>query len=522
MPTTVSRTPGRKAPLEVIRKYWRSILVTVLAVVVLISLLHGWAEAHLEHWDEVSSKTTVIGDPSKKGLSGVAWLEPLPVQPNQTLYWRVELRNSFDQSIRVSIDELWHPGLSPKEAGGSSAVVRSAKDKKNEPGRLWTTWTRVLEPEEETAFWTRWRVRSEAAEAEEEAGFLTGWIMGEPRALGLSLVLSWQNVTGAEARGTVATNLRDIQVLSPWRTFWAHAIKCFVALLGILTVPVILAAAGFWFQQHHQSAEQRRQETQAEIERERQDNQAKIDHQRQIWAKMLPTSHDLNMKYYIPLKSTITTFQRDRALREHALADNNHALADQAFQTSFHYLLLTLRQLRFITVEAGGFYFKSRDGEKLFSEMINSFTSHVLRLLTPYEDLSALLDAMEPTDTVSTLQNKLESGEEVKKHAELKEKFAELKGKFAEWIHGDQQWAFQILFSAKLLLGFEVNRIYADWYEGPEDWPEGLSELLREWGEQDHSETTRSLIGRLEKYRRDVERKPRTRGWSRPATNIRG
>lgn len=476
-----------RSPFELIRKHWPWIFGATLLGVIAISLVHGFAEAHLAHRDKVSSKVATIGDSSKKGLTGLTWVEPLPVRLHQLVYWRIELRNTLDQSIRVSIEELWHSGLGPEESSGNSAVVRSTRTGSS---RVWTQWSRTLEPGEEAAIWTQWRA----------------W---KPRALGLSALLSWQSEEDPEIQGTVVASLHDIHVMTPWRTFWAYAVKCFVGLLGVLTVPVILAAAGFWFQEHQKVVEQERQEEQAQIDRKRQTKQAEIDHKRQIWSKMLPTSHDLNMKYYIPLKSTITTLQRDYGRYRAATPDTGGE--EEALTSAFHYLLITLRQFRLITTEAGGFYFKSRDGERLFTDLINQFNFQVLLVLRPYEALSAVLDVIDPKDTVSTFEQKLSEQEA------LREIHGDLRESFRDWIKGDRQWAFSILFTAKLLLGYEVNSVYTDWYEEPERWPEEMDGLLKDWRRQDESETTKQLLCRIEEYGRDEQSDPQDGGRQPPS-----
>src|SRR5260370_3052563 len=179
----------------------------------------------------------------------------------------------------------------------------------------------------------------------------------------VTAAFSWTGPHGEARAETI--ELGPLRACSP-RLALTASLKDFAISTTRLLIPVLVLVLGFAFQYRQQQLVQ----------------------QRQAWATMLPLSHQNNFNLYLPALSSIASFQ-SRTRRWETTKEAEH------LRDAFFFLLLSVRAMREVD-QKGGFYFTQRKGERLVSACWGDFTDAVLQHLTPYEDLTALADAMYP------------------------------------------------------------------------------------------------------------------------------
>ncbi len=257
------------------------------------------------------------------------------------------------------------------------------------------------------------------------------------RRSGTSSVVVTVRWTEGQGRPEQTLSLADIPAISlPW-LFAGNFLEALVALALPLALPAALALAGFFFQQHQQH----------------------LVHERQAWASMLPTSHENNVKYYLPVLESITVFKQELGRLLTAPAVDRADLLDRAFFR----LLMVLRVFR----EVPGYYLMDRQGEQLVFDASKLFTGRLLRRFGRWlADVSALLDTFSLEENLATYRAKFAS----RKWSGLESKRDDLRREFDTWA-SRQAVDFQLLFLYRDLLRFEVNRIYRFWYGSDPDFP---------------------------------------------------
>jgi|SRR5580693_2134448 hypothetical protein len=195
-----------------------------------------------------------------------------------------------------------------------------------------------------------------------------------------------------------------------------------------------------------------------------QNRQQRLVQERQAWASMLPFSHETNSKFYLPLISDVQTFEAElKKFRE------SKAAADR--QSAFFYLLRSLQGVRRVLTN-GGFYLKNRHGEQLVACCWDDFSDNLLSQVGPRAELSYVVDALGPDDSLSDFIRKLN-------YSVLREKEDALEEKFAAWVVSGGDFKKLSLF--RILFEFEINAIYTFWYGDEEKFP--FDEYERVWEE---------------------------------------
>jgi len=243
----------------------------------------------------------------------------------------------------------------------------------------------------------------------------------------VTAAFSWTGPHGEARAETI--ELGPLRARSP-RLELTASLKDFAISTAPILIPVLVLVLGFAFQNRQQQLVQ----------------------QRQASAAMLPVSHQNNFNLYLPALSSIASFQsRTRRWENSQKAEDLRA--------AFFFLLLSVRAMREVD-QKGGFYLTQRKGERLVTACWGDFAQAVLQHLTPYEDLSALVDAMEPSYSLSRFTRKLTN------RIALQGMLIDLEIKFASWATSTVD--LDILYIFWRLAEFEINRIYTFWYGTPE------------------------------------------------------
>lgn len=448
-----------------IRRHW-PILSVALALLllsgVLFAFIRGATAAHLSLQIEAAAKDATLGDPDEDELVVRAWVDRSPVRAEGTARLGYQFRNRSNEAVGNIQGQVRAPGF------------RSVR---------WTS-SEVIPPGAERTFWVPLRP-------------LADW-----GTYSVSTVLRWRE-GGRLQQGTVT--IEGVRIVSPSRLTWWNAADSFTQLLAL---PVAIALLGWIFQFTQQHYALRRQEAQQRYAIDQQDRQQRYTleqqaHQqtlaisRQAWASMLPTSHENNVNYYLPLLGSAG-----------ALLASVRRVRQQGPAVPFFDLLLMLRRNR----QVPGLYLMDRKGEELVRELWDLFLERVLDGLTEAQpggdsvkirsELSALLDLLNPEESFSSFQKKI--GETLGAGRRSKA----LQQRFATWATASPT-DFDLLCLYRETLRFEVNRVYDFWYGKPQEFPpkayeESREALKKALPQRPDRERVERILDRLDFYLAEV------------------
>lgn len=427
--------------VEQISLHWRGLSSTLLALGVVFALVRGTTTTFMTSQAVVEAQEGTFGDPEKAEMLVRAWIDRNPVRR--------------EEKVRV---RYWFRNRSGGEATNIRALVRAPGFK---PTRLKWSTSVTVPPGGERLVWV------ELVPVEYGGTF------------SISTIVEWSE--GKERRqGTVA--IGGVVILSPGLLFLANTTEAFIQVLAL---PAVLALLGGIFQF-----------TQQRFALERQANQQTLAISQEAWASMLPTSHDNNVKYYLPLLSSAG------ALLSHA-----KKLPQHGPEVAFFNLLLMLRRSR----EVPGFYLMDRKGERLVKELWDYFLNQrLLQGLTearPGSDgvvkiraaLSSLLDGLDTDESFSSFHTKLG------KPLGARRKLKDLQERFRIWATGPYQNDLDLLSLFHRLLHFEVNRVYDFWYGKPQESPR--TELQESWNalqqalpQRPDRQALQDILDKLDRY----------------------
>ncbi len=257
----------------------------------------------------------------------------------------------------------------------------------------------------------------------------------EPReAETLSAVVGWTTPNGipsqvAVALGSVAVP-SILQVIGRW-----------------LTGAVLIGVFGFILQWWLKKRDEKRQEREREI--------TQVN---RTWNTMLPQSHRLAMRHYMPLHAAadgVLVYLREyKSLKANASASE---LREKG-RWAFFYCALLARRMRRLS----GFYFKDRVGERLASRCYENFQKFAFLLNDDTaQAFSGLLDDVDVNETIGKFSGKLDAAlvggtlPAFKRAWEL----------FDSWLASEKcTTALRYLKAFGCVIGYEMNRPYEYWY----------------------------------------------------------
>jgi hypothetical protein len=257
----------------------------------------------------------------------------------------------------------------------------------------------------------------------------------------LSVVLSWTNLKKVES--SLSVPLGEIQS-TRW---WAEPLSKAVNTIKDLALPILLGLLAYLYQRLEKTRDQARSDQESAREQVRQEQDRLRTQLAETWSKMLPESHRLATRFYMPIEAALQGVLQFVESR-------------QTDQRSYFYLVLFERRMRHLLKSAGGFYFKDRVGEKLAIHCYQTY-----RNLYYYQDsdklkrLGAMLDHVSVGETWASFSKK------VSENGPAKQPLEDAWNDFGEWLNaGKHVQAMPFLKTFRAVLSYEMNRPYEYWY----------------------------------------------------------
>lgn len=221
-----------------------------------------------------------------------------------------------------------------------------------------------------------------------------------------------------------------------------------IGLVKDLTLPIVLALLGFWFQRW----QGRRDETLKEKD-------AAEASRQEIWKTILPHFYDLSEKHYLPIVRSLRMINRYR-LEKWADTTTTQAEKDRLL---YEFLFLMLR-MKIFREDRGQFFFKSRIGEMVVSDTWGPLALGSYHYLGR-ERVDAALEKMTTQTTYKEFLYLLQVSQTIK----------DAQTKFADWNiePEDQRFYRYTTFTVimQVALYFEANRPFdRDWYGTPTEF----------------------------------------------------
>ena len=348
----------------------------------------------------------------------------------------------------------------------------------------------------------------------------------------VTVLILWTNADASTSLSAV--DLGRFSVPGAWQRFWA-GLKEVINPFKDFVLPAVLVWIGFGFQRRLQKLEDERRKQAEEIaearrkqERELEDSRRKQEREieaarlkederrtqiNQTWNKMLPQSHRLGTRHYMPISGTALETAKYLQLileerKKGAQADSQ--LLEKLKRRGYFCFLRLRRALFHLSTHAGGFYFKNRVGEALLPiSFIRFCDKYDQGCELVQKNLSALLQEMELNELFSTFLQKLDGEKGVK--PEVHTLYQEGWEYFKDWTDSTSlESALPFLQIFQAILIFEMNRPYEHWYGRQEKLR--LSPMLvstvKELGEElsreagNYGRTTAALV---DEYLRESE-----------------
>jgi hypothetical protein len=380
------------------------------------------SELFTEPQGMIAAQQRLVGGSKESGLVITGWIDQNRALRGTRLRSWYRIKNMSSAPIRDLRLDIHAPGLSVLQPPGWSLPGFPAHIMDRRSTIAPSSALPEIKPGFSQTFW----VESKAAGRSRDS-MLTAWF-------------TWTGPLGEPHDETL--ELGPLRL----RSFWLEqtaAWKDFLIALAPLLLPVGLAFLGFIFQSRQQRFVQ----------------------ERQAWASMLPFSHKINMSFYVPLSTAISSF--DEELHDFRKCGED-LKKEELNKSAFFYLLAVVKELR--RVADVGYYLQYRAGEKLVAHLIDDFREDLRQCFFPYERFSAAVDSIDRRDSLSTYSARL------KEKPDLEKNVRELEKQFQQW----DSTGVYALFLAGVVLDFEFNRIYSFWYGAEEKFPlEKCEEQLR-------------------------------------------
>jgi len=301
----------------------------------------------------------------------------------------------------------------------------------------------------------------------------------------LVIAYTWTDKAGP-AMG--ALRVGPITVTTTTRTAVARIGGPIISLFKDLALPVVLAV-GAWLLQR---AEKRRDESRKQDEDARAASMKVAEEQRTrsqaAWNLMLPVSHDLNTKYYLPIIGAIEKIGASIRGKDPS-------------RVAFYWVFSAMRNMRQLSLDKGGLFLKDMRGESTVSEIWGLFmTQQSLHFDLAMREKA--LKGMGWREDLPTFNQRFEKSAT----GEAPPLFSTLLAAFDSWLAQDfAATSLPVLDLFRLILLHELNRPFSLWYDAPLQFPAlEVQELEKELRELSPSAAGALWIHRLARVLENV------------------
>jgi hypothetical protein len=193
-------------------------------------------------------------------------------------------------------------------------------------------------------------------------------------------------------------------------------------------------------------------------QRNREEKQKQLDAQRaqisQTWNQMLPESHRVAKKYYMPMIASLQeTIRRSEAYISQRATDLKGADANK--RRAFYHLTMFAWHAREVSWKIGGYFFRNRVGEKLAYYAFLKYYKLYGDDESTLRDRTKLLDLLVANSTLSSFTDLEASSPDIWKNAW---------NSFQSWIDDRGTGTLPYLKAFIEVVEFETNRPYELWY----------------------------------------------------------
>ncbi len=255
-------------------------------------------------------------------------------------------------------------------------------------------------------------------------------------AQNLIAVVSWSAAN--KARSSSVALLGHAASLTWWVRTWT-GLRGFLKDVGVPILLLVMSIFfGVWQRFHEVKQTERAQLT-------------------ETWSKMLPESHTIAKKYYIPMCGA---FEKAIEYATRYRADKTSPDARKHQRMAFYWFSMLTWRTRNAVQKVGGYYFKNRIGEELVAHCWKKYSELYGEDEPTIQARSQLLDLLDGHMTFDAFVSLLHAT-----GSDSKTKWETAWSHFEPWIGGDNCGrALPYLRAFLAILTFEANRPYKLWY----------------------------------------------------------
>ncbi len=299
------------------------------------------------------------------------------------------------------------------------------------------------------------------------------------------------DANGLEHEGAISTTPIVVRDEAAEKRYLVY--RRVVSLFRDLTLPLVLAGLGLWFQISQAKRDERLKSRDAAESR-----------RQEIWKTILPQFYALSEKYYLPIVRSLRMIDQFRIETPHMVPDK--AESETMNRLLFEYLFLLLR-MDLLRRKKGQLFFKSRNGEKVATRawrvMILGSEKHIGRAR-----MDAALEKI-TADTTYKQFNFLLKGSVALQ--EIEDKFRAWNLDLMNQNPDSKQDFYRYTHLAAIMqatIYFEANRPFdRDWYEDPTDFT--LDELKEEQYPTGLDKNTDNAVAEMKEaliaYRKEIK-----------------
>jgi len=251
------------------------------------------------------------------------------------------------------------------------------------------------------------------------------------------------------------------------RQTWGKVFTLLNGLLHLFIAPLTLLAIGWRLNEAVQERDKRQKAEQDERDEKQKKEQEARDRRGEVLNTLISNYRELVVSDYLPISRRMQTVESElpEEIRNAVSSTGVAPLAAAQIDGLFCAILLfRARLLHFFTMK-GGIYFRSKQAELLFRDLMNGFFGAVREKLGK-EEFRQLVEMIGPEDTLAAATEKYRSGWAAGGQQFLfgkanRDLYVETRAKFLDWVNTDRagfRARTRLLQIATEVLSFECDR----------------------------------------------------------------